>query len=87
MRYSVLFRIVIYLALALSIINGWWFVALPLIIIGMWQFSFSFEIIISGIIYDALFGMVPSMGVRGYAGTIIALVIITITYVLKKIVR
>ncbi len=87
MKYSIIFRILLYLALAFTVINGWWFVSIPLIIIGIWLFSFKFEILIAGIVYDALFGMVGSMGVKGYIGTIVAVVILGSIYLLKKVVR
>ena len=44
-------------------------------------------ILFLGIAYDALFAMVPDMGVRGYSGIILAIVLIAIILGVKKIVR
>ncbi|HTK33603.1 MAG TPA: hypothetical protein VL335_03640 [Candidatus Paceibacterota bacterium] len=87
MNRTVLFRIFLDSALFVTIINGWWFVAFPLVIIGAWRFYYTIEIVLAGIMYDALFGMVPAVGVWGYAGTITAFGILIILHVLKKVVR
>jgi len=87
MNYNILFRVILYLVIIFTIINGWWFLSLPLLIFGMWMYSFRLEIIISGVIYDALFGMVPFMGIWGYVGTITAVLILIVLAVLKKVIR
>ena len=87
MKYSFLIRSCIYLISLYALLNGWWFIVLPLMIIGAWQFSFRLEIIFAGLIYDGLFGMSPGMGLWGYAGTIVAVGIIIIQLILKKVVR
>ncbi|MES2314925.1 MAG: hypothetical protein V4524_03275 [Patescibacteria group bacterium] len=87
MNRSIIFRILIDIALFISIINGWWFIAFPLVLIGIWRLYFVVEIIVAGIMYDALFGMIPAAGIWGYAGTITACIILVVFYFLKKIVR
>ncbi len=87
MSHSLIFRILIYLATIFSVINGWWFIALPLLLLGAWKFSFRIEIILAGVAYDALFGMVRGTGLWGYIGTITAVCILILFMVLKKIVR
>lgn len=87
MRYSLAIRILLYMLISFSLINGWWFIALPLLFVGIWQFSFRIEILISGVLYDALFGMIPSTGIWGYAGTIVAIIILVTQSVLHKVIR
>lgn len=87
MNRSIITRIVIDILIFFFIINGWWFIAVPLIGIGAWKFSFIPEIVIAGVMYDALFGMTSSYGVWGYVGTIVAAVIICIAQVIKKMIR
>ena len=87
MKQSILLRIVIYIVIAFSILNGWWFIVLPILIFGIWKYSFVIEILITGVVYDALFGMGNGMGIKGYIGTIVACVIMLSVYFLKKIVR
>ena len=82
-----IFRIILYLLIAFSILNGWWLLAFPLLIIGIWKFAFRIEILIAGIVYDALFGMVSGTGLRGYIGTIIAIIILIILSLFKKLLR
>ena len=80
-------RIVLNLVIAAAILNGWWFVALPICIAGVWFYGNFIEIIIAGIAYDALFGMVPGMGIRGFVGTILAVVVYAALFLSKKMVR
>jgi len=82
-----IFRIILYLLIAFSILNGWWLLALPLIIIGVWKFAFRIEILIAGVVYDALFGMIPGTGLHGYMGTITAIIILIILSIFKKLLR
>lgn len=80
-------RIFVDLLMVISVLEGWWFVALPLGLVCAWLFSFYIEILVAGIVYDSLFGLVPEMGLKGYLGTIVAAVIIVITSGLKRVVR
>jgi len=80
-------RLVIYLFIAFSILNGWWLVALPLLIFGIWKYSFNLEILVTGVVYDALFGMIPGTGWRGYIGTISAVIILIALNILKRLIR
>ena len=80
-------RIILDIVIAISVLSGWWFIALPVAICGAWLFSYFIEIVIAAIAYDAFFGMVPSMGWKGYVATIISVVILLIVDGLKKVVR
>ncbi len=81
-------RIILDICICLSIIHGWWFVAAPLMLVGLWSFRyFSIESIIAGIFYDGLFGM-PQAGLFwSHAGLIISIIAIGIIVVLKHTVR
>lgn len=70
-----------------SVFHAWWFVVLPLALIGAWGFPYFIEMIIAGIIYDSLFGFVPEMGVWGYIGAIVSIVFFVLMISLKKVVR
>ncbi len=80
-------RILIDLILFISVLNGWWFVALPLVILVGWFFPFFIELLIAGIMYDSLFGFTPSLGTSGYQGTISAGVLFIALFILKKVMR
>ncbi len=87
MQKNNVIRIIIDIVLFASVVNGWW----PLIFIfgvaGIWYFANFPEAIIAGVAYDALFGMSSGMGIRGWLGTIISIVLYTIILLIKKIVR
>jgi hypothetical protein len=80
-------RIIINIILALSILTGWWFVALPLGLFAVWKFPLYIEIIVAGIGYDALFGFTREAGVYGYLGTILTSVVVIFVLTLKKVMR
>lgn len=87
MNRNILSRIILDILIAISLLNGWWFIALPLALIGSYSFSYFIEVVIAGIVYDSLFGFIPGMGLKGYAGTISAIVIVLILSLVKKVVR
>lgn len=87
MKFSLAIKIIFYIIIFFFLINGWWFVALPLIIFGIWKLGFMVEVLIAGVMYDALFGMVSNTGVWGYTGIITVVIILIGAYILKKIVR
>ena len=80
-------RIIFDLVIAISVLSGWWFIALPVAVCGAWLFSYFAEIVIAGVAYDAFFGMVPEMGWKGYIATFISILILAVASGLKKVVR
>ena len=54
---------------------------------GAWYWPHYTEFIVAGVAYDALFGMVRGMGLRGWIGPIISVVLYTIILLIKKTVR
>lgn len=87
MRTKVFARIIIDIILALAVLQGWWFVAVPLCIIGCFAFPYYIEAIIAGVAYDSLFGMEQGMGWKGYIGTFVSIIILLIGYFGKKILK
>lgn len=87
MNKQSIFRIILDILIVISVINAWWFVALPLAVLGMWKSLYFIEIIIAGIAYDSLFGFVSAMGVWGYVGTMTSIVVFGVIIIFKKIVR
>jgi hypothetical protein len=87
MNKTLSFRIIIDIILAISILNGWWLLGIIFGLIGAGYYGYFFEFILAGIAYDALFGLVPEMGWRGYAGTIVSVVLFLLLLGAKKIVR
>ena len=80
-------RIILDICIAIAVLNGWWPIAIILVLIGAWSFKLYIEIIIAGVAYDALFGMTHGMGWRGYEGTIFSVVLLIVVKLLKKLVR
>jgi len=78
-------RIIIDVIIGVAIIHGWWFIALPLLLLATWHFDFYFECLLAGITYDALFGFTSDLGLRGFLGTIIVVVIFFGTMAVKRL--
>ncbi len=87
MSKNKIIRIVIDIILFVAVINGWWPLAIPLAILGAWYWPHFVEIIVAGVAYDALFGMIPGTGWHGWIGTIISVVLYTVILLIKKTVR
>jgi len=87
MNNQLIFRIILDILIAICILQAWWFIALPLAIFGVWEFPYFIEIILAGIIYDSLFGFVSGMGVWGYVGTIVSIILFGVVILLRKMVR
>ncbi|MFA6315698.1 MAG: hypothetical protein WC648_05025 [Candidatus Paceibacterota bacterium] len=87
MTTSPIFRIVLNLLLGFCVIMGWWYFAIIIIVIGSISWAYYWEMILAGIVYDALFGMVPEMGVWGYIGTIVSIVLFLIISLLHSMLR
>jgi hypothetical protein len=87
MKKVAILRITVNIAFFIFIIHGWWIAALLLAFIGSWFFQYYFEIILFGIIFDSLFGFVNSMGIYGYLGSIVSLIIFMVVLFLKRALR
>ena len=87
MNNSIRLRIGIDILLIVSVLNGWWFVALPLILVGIWSSPFFIESIIAGSLFDALYGFFPGVGLWAYMGTIGSVCVLGLGMFLKQKVR
>lgn len=80
-------RVIFDVVILMFVIFGWWHIALVLSIVGLFYFERYFEIIAFGIIYDALFRMIPTTGLSGYLGTAITIVVYSIYSLIKGVIR
>ncbi len=80
-------RILLDIVIAIAVLEGWWFVALPIGIVSAWAFPYYLELFLAGFIYDSLFGMTTGMGIVGYLGTIVTAIVLAIVAIVKKLVR
>jgi hypothetical protein len=87
MNNKIFIRIIIDIVIGITIIYGWWPLALVVVLIGIWMYDYFFEAIIAGLAYDSLFGLVPETGSIGYLGIISSVVLFTVMIALKKTLR
>ena len=87
MNTKLILRIIIDLLIVWALIQGFWFLVIIFGAIGLWRYEQFYEIIVAGIGYDALFGMVPRMGIHGYYGTITGIILYIVASLFKKLVR
>ncbi len=80
-------RVIIDLLMFLCVMQGWWFAALPLGIVGALMFPFFIELVIAGVVYDALFGFAEGQGFVGYVGTVVSVAFIFVVVFVKKMMR
>ncbi len=87
MTKNTIHRLVFDIIIMVCIIQGWWFIALPLGIIAIWKFNNFIEIILFGFMYDILFGVFSKMTMWSYIGSIVTVIILFVFTFAKKIVR
>lgn len=87
MKNQTLLRVTLDVIIFLLVISGWWFIALPLAIVGAWVFPRFAELAIAGFAYDALFGIGRGLGIMGYAGIILSAILLGSISYLKAAVR
>lgn len=71
----------------IAVIHAWWFVALPVGIIGLSKYRYFWEIVLAGFVYDALFNFSLTPNIYAYVGVIVTFVCYCTTFLFKKIVR
>jgi hypothetical protein len=69
------------------VVKGVWIVAALLALFLLWKYHAIVTVLVAGILYDALYGMLPAQTWYGYVGTITAIVFVIGFYMLKKLVR
>ncbi len=87
MDRPLLFRVLVDLALAVAVMQGWWLVALGISIVGLWSFSYFAEALIAGFAFDSLFGWVPGYGIWGHIGVIASAILSIASAFFKKSLR
>ncbi len=87
MRSVLLFRILVDVSLAICVICGWWYVALPIGLLALWKLPSFVEIIVAGYAFDALYGFSPALGLWAYAGTLITVIAALIAFTMKSSLR
>ena len=88
MKHAALVRTILDIILFISIIQGWWYIVLPVSMLGLWLFElYGIEAVLAGIMFDALFGMNSVMGIWGYSGIITAMLLLSVKAIIKKLVR
>ncbi len=72
----------------IAVLLGWWYVAIPIGIIGAWVFPRYAELVIAGFLYDILFGMNGGpAAVWNYAYLIASAIILAVIAYLKIVVK
>ena len=84
---KLIYRIIIDAIIFICLIQGWWYFAILVGMIGVWNFGFFIEIVLAGLIYDALYGSAAIKGVAGSIGLIVGSILFIVLSIIKKIVR
>ncbi len=87
MNKKLLSRIIVDVLLLTSVIYGWWIVVLVVSLACLLFFMNYIEIVIFGILFDAIFGNNQNLGIYGYLGTIVSFAIFGIFYGLNLVLR
>ncbi len=80
-------RIILDIAIVGCIILGWWYIALPVAVMCAWMLPLYLELPIEGLIYDSLYGIGRDLGIFGFLGIIVSLILGVIIILLKAIVK
>lgn len=80
-------RIILDIVIFFAVIQGWWFVALPLGIVGAMRYPYYLELVVAGLMFDSLFGLSLDTGAYSYAGSIVSIVVFAVVAVLKRFLR
>jgi hypothetical protein len=87
MSKSLIVRIIVDILIAFCVLQGWWFFALPIAVIAAWFSPYFIEMIVAGIVYDSLYGSIPTQGIWDYVGTIASVAILAMESGLKRAIR
>jgi hypothetical protein len=87
MQSRPLIRIVADLILLILVVYGQWYVALPLGLVAAWLFPYYVELLMLGLIHDALFGLGHGLDPWAHAGLVIAIVALGLASFLRGFMR
>ena len=80
-------RIILDVIILVCVIFGWWYIALPLGLIASWALPYYIELVAFGFIYDSLYGMGRGLGLLGFMGIIITVILFFFMWFFKVIVK
>ncbi len=87
MENNFVLRIIFDLLLLVLIISGLWYIALIIGIVSVWRFSYFIELMIFGILFDSLFGYSQELGIYGYGGTVVSIILFILINLFKNVLR
>ena len=87
MHTNPMLRMLLDAAVVACIFLGWWYIALPVALICAWALPCYLELVGEGILYDSLYGLGRDLGILGFLGIIMSLVLGCIVILLKLIVK
>jgi hypothetical protein len=80
-------RIFLDILIFLSLIKGWWILALIFVFIALFAVSNFLEIIFFGMMYDAIFGIRSISYLSSHTAIIVSLVLYIGAYYMRSIIR
>ncbi len=80
-------RIIVDVVVLVSVLLGWWYIALPVAVLAAWMLPYYFEFLLAGLIFDSLYGFGRGLGIFGYFGIVISVVALVLAQFLKLIVK
>ena len=87
MHKDIKLRIALDVILGIFIILGWWYVALPIAIVGAWVFPRFAELIVLAVLHDALYGMSNEFGIWGWMYSFVAVIVTVVIGYLKGLIK
>lgn len=88
MNKNIIYRIIVDISIAIFILQGWWFVALPILLVSAWKFPGYVEIVVAGIAYDSLFNYsTETASLLEYVGVLTTTAIFVCLFFVKQLLR
>jgi hypothetical protein len=87
MHNNLALRMLLDAAIVACIFLGWWFIALPVAVLCAWMLPCYLELVGEGLLYDSLYGLGRDLGIFGFLGIIVSLVLGVVIILLKAIVK
>jgi hypothetical protein len=84
---KLILRIILGIVIFLCLVQAWWYFALLLALIGIWNFGLYIEIIFAGLIYDALYGSTNIREFSSSIGIIVGITFFIVLTIIKRMVR
>jgi len=84
---KIVLRIILDIAITVTVVYGWWYVALPVMILSAWLFRYHIESVVAGFAYDSLFavnGQEDAAGLYGHIGLAVGVAVVLIMPIVKR---